>query len=534
MSGRSRVERIAASPTVVGAITTLIIIVAVFLAYNASNGLPFVPVYRVSTELPNAARVVRNNEVRIGGHRVGVVESVQTTQNQQTGEAAAKLNLKLDRAVKPISQATQVRVRYKSSFGLKFLELVPRPGPDLPEGGTLPITQSVPQTEFDAINNTFDTPTRENIRTNLENFGNAFAARGASLNQAIENLNPLFTNLQPVARKLVEPSTKLKRFFPALARSAKAAVPVAAQQSQLFTNMATTFGALAADPKALRDTITSGVPALESGIRTLPFQRVFLGDFAEFSRLLKPGARQLRLALPTLNDALAIGTPVLLRTPKINRKLEDVFHALNTLVSQPETGIALSRLNTLLGDARPTAEYLAPYQTVCNYFNYWFTMLPEHITQQEALPTAGTSQRIALVNTPRGQTGGTPIDAQGGLGGYTGIQANGRAGMFNPDPSAQGEFRPHELPILHGSTYGPSGTAAAPDCQSGQTGYPLGKGLVASGSKARYLDNGGNYGSEASPVVVQSDLPGARGRTGAYFHQNGSRDLNHVYPLTSP
>ena len=41
---------VAASPTMVGAITTLIVVVAVFLAYNANNGLPFVPVYRVSVD----------------------------------------------------------------------------------------------------------------------------------------------------------------------------------------------------------------------------------------------------------------------------------------------------------------------------------------------------------------------------------------------------------------------------------------------------------------------------------------------------
>ena len=47
-SRRSPFAAIASSPTMVGAITTLIVIVAVFLAYNANNGLPFVPVYRVS------------------------------------------------------------------------------------------------------------------------------------------------------------------------------------------------------------------------------------------------------------------------------------------------------------------------------------------------------------------------------------------------------------------------------------------------------------------------------------------------------
>ena len=41
--GSGPLQSLAASPTMVGAVTTLIVIVAVFLAYNANNGLPFVP-----------------------------------------------------------------------------------------------------------------------------------------------------------------------------------------------------------------------------------------------------------------------------------------------------------------------------------------------------------------------------------------------------------------------------------------------------------------------------------------------------------
>src|ERR671923_84376 len=83
---RGPLQAIASSPTMVGAITTLIVIVAVFLAYNANSGLPFVPVYRVSVEVPNAARLTNNNEVRIGGHRVGIVESIEAIR-PQTGES---------------------------------------------------------------------------------------------------------------------------------------------------------------------------------------------------------------------------------------------------------------------------------------------------------------------------------------------------------------------------------------------------------------------------------------------------------------
>ena len=62
---------LAASPTMVGAVTTLIVIVAVFLAYNANNGPAVRARLPVSVDVPNAARLGNNNEVRIGGTRVG-------------------------------------------------------------------------------------------------------------------------------------------------------------------------------------------------------------------------------------------------------------------------------------------------------------------------------------------------------------------------------------------------------------------------------------------------------------------------------
>ena len=73
---RQRATTLAASPTLVGAVTTLIVIVAVFLAYNANNGLPFVPTYRLSAQVPNASTLVAGNEVRVGGTRVGQILDV--------------------------------------------------------------------------------------------------------------------------------------------------------------------------------------------------------------------------------------------------------------------------------------------------------------------------------------------------------------------------------------------------------------------------------------------------------------------------
>src|SRR3712207_47438 len=92
---------IAANPVLIGAATTLVVIVAVFLAYNANNGLPFVPTYDLRAEVPNASNLVRGNEVRIGGSRVGVVDEIRAVPRRD-GTVVAVLGLKLETAVQPL------------------------------------------------------------------------------------------------------------------------------------------------------------------------------------------------------------------------------------------------------------------------------------------------------------------------------------------------------------------------------------------------------------------------------------------------
>ena len=66
MSNR-QAQSVMASPILIGAVTTLVTVIAVFLSYNANEGLPYVPTYDISVTVPSAAGLVEGNEVRIGG-----------------------------------------------------------------------------------------------------------------------------------------------------------------------------------------------------------------------------------------------------------------------------------------------------------------------------------------------------------------------------------------------------------------------------------------------------------------------------------
>ncbi len=85
---RRRSTSVAANPVLIGAATVLVTVVAVFLAYNANEGLPFVPSYQLTAELPDAANLVKGNDVRVGGTRVGQVSEI-TPQTHPNGSVTA-------------------------------------------------------------------------------------------------------------------------------------------------------------------------------------------------------------------------------------------------------------------------------------------------------------------------------------------------------------------------------------------------------------------------------------------------------------
>ena len=128
MRRRRSSSSIAANPVLIGAATVLVIIVAVFLAYNANNGLPFVPTYTLKVDVPNAANLVVGNDVRVGGTRVGTISDI-TPKHGPHDSYYAQLTIKLQTDQNPLPKDSTFQVRPRSALGLKYLQINPRPPP---------------------------------------------------------------------------------------------------------------------------------------------------------------------------------------------------------------------------------------------------------------------------------------------------------------------------------------------------------------------------------------------------------------------
>src|SRR4051812_44773292 len=385
MGGRGKTSASAvASPVLVGAVTVLVVIVGVYLAYNANKGLPFVPTYDLKAELPNGQKLIEGNEIRLGGFLVGTVNKMQprtVTVNGRT-KSIALIDMKLNKDVEPLPVDTRVAVRPRSALGLKYLDIVPgKSKKTFRAGDTIHLANAAPQAvEYEDVFATFDKPTRDNSRIALKGFGDAFAARGSSINQAIEAFNPFFRHLTPVMQKLSDPNTRLVNFFKNINQASEQVVPVAKVQANLFGKMAKTFDAISACENCLRDTIAKSPPTLAVGAASFRAQRPFLTEFTKLTQDLKPTVATLHSKLGTINSALETGIPVLKRTPEMNRLTGKVFKALDDLARNPVTLLALKDLHLTFSVLRPLSEFVAPYNTVCNNGNAFFTGLADHMS----------------------------------------------------------------------------------------------------------------------------------------------------------
>jgi virulence factor Mce-like protein len=460
-----RAGSLAASPTLVGAVTVLVVVVAVFLAYQANNGLPFVPTYQLSAQLPDADSLVKGNDVRIGGQRVGQITSI-TPENVDnapcpndptrlcTGQVA-KVDMTLNKDLQELPDNSTIVVRSKSALGLKYLQ-VNRGDSNrgFAPGAIMPLTAARPEpVEIDQVFNMFDQPTRTAIQSNLVEFGNALAGRGGDLNGAIGQLKPLVERLTPVMRNLADPNTGLSNFVSSLSATAAEVAPVAEIQGQLFADLDTTFAAFARVSRPfIQESISRSPAAEDAAINSLPTVRPFLANTGKLFTELTPGLVAIAPRAKDLGAATVEGIKALALSPAFNAQLDPTAQALLNLANDSSARQGINALTEFNNTLSPPLRFITPAQSICNYATLLFR---NTASWQSSSNGIGTSQRAIVLQPPLGpnsEVGPSSAPANGG----------GQASNFlhyNPYPNTAAPGQPRE-------------------CEAGNEGYAAGQQVI--------------------------------------------------------
>lgn len=356
-SGRKAWRRIFDNPILIGAVTILVIAVAVYLSYIAENGLPFVPTYNIKVDVPNGAELVKNADVRIGGARVGqVLQIAPEPRGTDPGYNApfARLTLALQRSLEPLPYDTRYQIRLASPLGGKYVELFPGQAkntsetPALEDGGTFQLggkTQhNIPIVDLDIAFRTFGPKTQQGLRNATAEFGNALAGRGTDFNDSIYSTNQLFGPLDSLLRLLASPNTRLAQFISGAASATSAFASVAPTISALLADSAVTFRALNAS--SLGQTIDQLPPTESVATTVLTNARPVLADAAATVQALKPAAALLPTATQRFDQIIRASNPLYKLVPALASNLKAALVEVDKLAANP----AAIQTFSVLGD----------------------------------------------------------------------------------------------------------------------------------------------------------------------------------------
>ena len=330
-----------------GVIALILILAFSWVAFTKS--IPFTGGgYEASAVFENSATLRFDSPVRIAGVNVGKVTSIEGN-----GETS-KVNFTVDEEGLPLKTDATIKIRPRLFLeGNFFLDLDPGSpsAPELPDGGTIPITRTSVAVQLDEVLTALQRDDRENLKILLDGYGSALAdeptteqdqgqdpdVQGQSAAGAINDsfvyggragrstsqVSQAFLGSDPGdLQRLIDNSGEL---FAKLNQNETAL-------KDLITNFSITAGALATESANVSATLRELAPTVEQAEPSLIQLNEVFPPLRTFAREAIPGVRQLpatidaglpwlRQTRPLLAEAELGGLARLLRsaTPELAR-----------------------------------------------------------------------------------------------------------------------------------------------------------------------------------------------------------------------
>ena len=234
----------------------------------------------------DATGLMKGDDVRIAGVRVGEIDKVAVTESK--GRSLAEVTFTVD-ASRPVAVSTKAQIRYRNLVGQRFIALSEGAGSSrrLTENGTIPLRQTQPALDLTVLFNGFkplfaalnpedvNSFAMEVIKTLQGEAGNvnsllghtasltsALADRDEVIGRTIENLNAVLGTVDERDDQLSLLITELQRFVSGLAEDREAI-------GASLTNIASLADATAGLVKESRPAIRNDVRELGEVTGTL-------------------------------------------------------------------------------------------------------------------------------------------------------------------------------------------------------------------------------------------------------------------------
>ncbi len=170
----------AARAATIGALAIVVALVAILLFRG--NGAHM---YKLTFQ--TAGQLVNDNDVQIGGRRIGSVKNIKLTDNNQ-----AEIEIEVQEPYAPLHEGTTAVIRATSLSGVANRYIALSPGPDsapkLADGTVLAADKTTTIVDLDQLFNTLDEPTRKGLTDTIKGFATWYVGKGLKANQAAQVL----------------------------------------------------------------------------------------------------------------------------------------------------------------------------------------------------------------------------------------------------------------------------------------------------------------------------------------------------------
>jgi phospholipid/cholesterol/gamma-HCH transport system substrate-binding protein len=312
----------------------------------------------------NAGQLVSGNDVQVGGRRVGSVESIELTADNQ---AAVKVRVKEPFA--PLRAGTEATIRLTSLSGIanRYIALVPAPenAEELEDGATLTTASTTPAVDLDQLFNTLDEETRGDLQDVVRGFAAQYSGKGAEAGEAAEYFNPLLSTSRRLVGEVTEDEDALTRFIVDSSRLVGALAEQRDDLSALVGNTNAVAQAIGSENVALGQALGLLPTTLRRANTTFVNLRATLDDLDVLVAESKPATKELAPFLRELRPLVAESVPTI-------RDLSTLVHRSgpdNDLTDATRAMPSLQRVATpafrdgreALQKAQPVLEFLRPY-----------------------------------------------------------------------------------------------------------------------------------------------------------------------------
>jgi phospholipid/cholesterol/gamma-HCH transport system substrate-binding protein len=314
---------------VLGALLAVVAVVAIVLL-SGNGGTQYKLVFQ------NAGQLVTGDEVQVGGQKVGSVDEILLTSNNE-----AEVKITVDGSYAPLHEGTTATIRLTSLSGVanRYIALSPGPNnaPALHGGTTIPSDKTTSVVDLDQLFNTFDPATRRGLQQVIQGSAVQYAGKGAQVNASAKYFSPAIVTTDQLVRELTRDQQLLTQAIVNGASVTGAIAQRAPQLSSLVRNLNGTMGAIASQNASLSQALGVLPDTLRQGNSTFRDFRAALDDLDPLVNASKPATKHLaqffREFRPLVNESVPTFASLsrLVSEPGASNDLTDIVRQLPAL-----------------------------------------------------------------------------------------------------------------------------------------------------------------------------------------------------------